>query len=110
MTTKTLLMAGALGLATISLASAKSYDIVLSSTLQTGNVTLAPGEYHLKVQGSNAVFVRDDNAKQFTAPVKIENTGKKHSITAVDSTNQNGTDQLKAIELGGSDTTLEFGE
>jgi hypothetical protein len=110
MTTKTLLMAGAMALATISLASAKSYDIVLSSPLQAGNMTLAPGEYHFKVQGSNVIFTKADSSKQFTAPVKVESTGTKHENTAVESVKQNGTDQLKAIELGGSNTTLEFGE
>ena len=68
MTTKSLLFIGTLALA--SIASAKSYDIVLSAPAKAGAVQLSAGEYSLKVQGSNAVFTNVDTGKSFTAPVK----------------------------------------
>jgi hypothetical protein len=108
MTTKSLLMIGTLALA--SLTSAKSYDIVLSSPAKAGNLELQPGEYTLKLQGNNAVLTNLDSGKKFTAPVKVENAGKKFDVTAVDTTKQNGADAIQAIELGGSNTKLEFGE
>jgi hypothetical protein len=108
MTTKSLLLIGTLALAGI--ASAKSYDIVLSSAAKAGSVQLAAGEYSLKVQGNNAVFTNVDTGKSFTTAVKSENASKKFDATAVDTTNSNGSDQITAIELGGSTTKLEMGE
>jgi hypothetical protein len=108
MTTKSLLLIGTLALAGI--ASAKSYDIILSSPAKAGSVQLAAGEYSLKVQGNNAVFTNVDTGKRFTTAVKSEDAGKKFDATAVDTTNSNGSDQITAIELGGSSTKLEMGE
>ena len=110
MTTRTLLLTGALALSSLTLANAKSYDIVLSSPTMAGNVQLKPGEYQMKVQGSNAVFTNVETAKKFTAPVKIEKTGKKFGQTAVDTSTKSGNDKIQSIELGGSDTRLDFGE
>jgi hypothetical protein len=110
MTKKSLILTGALALSSLSIAGAKTYDITLSSPAKAGNVELGAGEYKVKVEGSNAVFMNVHTAQKFTAPVKIENTGKKHDYTAVESNKQNGTENIKAIELGGSDETLEFGD
>jgi len=108
MTTKSLLLIGTLALAGI--ASAKSYDIVLSSPTKAGSIQLAAGEYSLKVQGSNAIFTNVGTGKSFTTAVKSEDTGKKFNATAVDTSNKNGSEQITAIELGGSSTKLEMGE
>jgi hypothetical protein len=108
MTTKSLLLIGTLALAGI--ASAKSYDIVLSSSVKAGNVQLAAGEYTLKVQGSNAVFTNVDTGKSFTTAVKAQDAGKKFNATAVDSNTKDGSEKITSIELGGSSTILELGE
>jgi hypothetical protein len=108
MTTKSLLLIGTLALAGI--ASAKSYDIILSAPAKAGGVQLAAGEYSLKVQGSNAVFTNVETGKSFTTAVKSEDAGKKFSQTAVDTTSNNGSEQITVIELGGSSTQLELGE
>jgi hypothetical protein len=110
MTNKSLILAGAMALFSLTIASAKTYDITLGSPAKAGKMELRAGEYKVKVEGSNAVFKNVDTSETFTAPVKIENTGKKHDYTAVESTKQNGEDKIQAIELGGSDETLEFGE
>ena len=104
MTSKSLLLIGTLALAGI--ASAKSYDIILSAPAQAGSVQLAAGEYSLHVKGSNVVFTNVETGKSFTTAVKTENGAKKFEQTAVD-TNAN---QIKSIELGGSNTVLELGE
>jgi hypothetical protein len=108
MTTKSLLLIGTLALAGI--ASAKSYDIVLSAPAKAGSVQLAAGEYSLKVQGGNAIFTSVDTGKSFTTAVKSEDAGKKFNATAVDTSSSSGADQITAIELGGSSTKLELGE
>jgi len=65
--------------------------------------------YTVKVEGSNAVFT-DTNGKKVTTPVKIETAAKKHDVTAVETTKTNDGEKIRAIELGGSAETLEFGE
>ncbi len=108
MTTKSLLFIGTLALA--SIASAKSYDIVLSSPVKAGNLQLGAGEYSLTVKGTNAVFTNVETGKSFTAAVKVQAASKKFENTAVDTTKENGMDAIKSIELGGSTTQLELGE
>jgi VCBS repeat-containing protein len=108
MTTKSLLFIGTLALA--SIASAKSYDIVLSGPTKAGALQLNAGEYSLKVKGSNAVFTNMDTGKSFTAAVTVKAADKKFENTAVDTQKQNGTDEIKTIELGGSNTQLQLGE
>jgi hypothetical protein len=110
MKNRSLFMAGALALAGLSLLSAKSYDIIISSATKAGTVQLTPGEYKVKVDGSNAVFTNVDNNKSYTTPVKVKSQEKKFDVTAVDTTKVNGTDQMTAIELGGSASELQFGE
>lgn len=110
MKSRSLLAAGALALATLSVASAKTWDIMLSGNVKAGSVQLAPGEYKVKVNGTNAVFTDVNNGKSTTTPVKIQNADKKHDQTAVETTQTNTGQEMKAIELGGSTETLEFGE
>jgi len=110
MTAKSLLFVGALGLATLGIASAKSYDITLSTRAMAGGTELKPGEYKLKVEGSQAVFTDVQSSKSWTAPVKIENSATKFGQTVVESTSQGDMDHIHAIDLGGSNTKLEFGQ
>ena len=106
---KSLILIGLVALFSL-IASAKTYDIALSNRTVAGNVQLAPGPYHLKVTGNTATFTDMNNFKKFTAPVKVEQVSKKFDQTTVDSHNQNGTDHIQKIELGGSKTELDFGE
>jgi hypothetical protein len=108
MSKTSLLITGALALSGIFVVSAKSYDITLFNPSKAGKAMLPAGEYRVKLEGSNAVFTGRKKAEQFTAPVKIENARKKHEQTAVETTNQNGTDKILAIRLAGSTETLEF--
>ncbi len=110
---KSFFLTGLLALSSLAIASAKSaksYDITLSSPAKAGNIELRSGEYKVKVEGSNAVFTKLGTSETFTIPVKVENTGKKHDFTALETNKQNGTDRIKAIDLGGSNETLEFGD
>ncbi len=105
---KTLFLAGVLSLASLTVASAKSYEIVLSAPTKVGAVQLKPGQYTLKVQGSNAVFTSLDTNKSYTTPVKVENGDTKFDSTKVQSAKQGDTDQVNEIDLGGSKTKLGF--
>jgi hypothetical protein len=108
MTTKSLLLIGTLALAGI--ASAKSYDIVLSAPAKAGSLQLAAGEYSVNALGSVAVFTSLDTGKKFIAVVRAEDSGKKFDATAVACNSKDGAERITSVELGGSSTRLEFGE
>ena len=105
---KTFVLGIVLSLSSIMFAGTKSYQVVFSSTAKVGSLKLAPGEYSVKVDGTNAIFTNTNTNKKFTAPVKVENGAKKFQVTAVDSTKDGDSETVKAIELGGSTTTLGF--
>jgi hypothetical protein len=108
MKTKSILLTAALAVA--SLAYGKTYNIVLGSTTQVGSLQLKAGEYNLKVVNGQAVFTSVESSKSFTAPVTVQTASKKYDETAVDTANKNGSEKIVSIELGGSNTQLEFGE
>lgn len=106
---KPFFLAGTLMLAGLSIASAKSYDLVMTEPAKAGQVELARGEYKLKVDGTNAIFTEVNTGKSVTTPVKITTTDKKHDSTAVETSKTADGQKVQAIELGGSKDTLEFG-
>lgn len=106
---KSLILTGAVAFFSI-LASAKTYDIVLSGTTVAGNVQLRPGEYRVKVEGNTAKFTDVERDKTVAVPVTVKQTPQKFDQTAVDTDKTGGADKIKAIELGGSNTELDFGE
>ncbi len=110
MKNRSLLLAGALTLASFSLLSAKSYDIILDSPTQAGTVQLKAGEYHLKLEGSKAVFMDVNTGKTYTTPAKVQAQSKKFEATAVESTRSGDMDKITAIDLGGSPNELLLGE
>lgn len=110
MNTRTLLMIGALSLASIGIASAKTYDITLSDATMVGTTQLQPGEYKLKVEGSQVVFTDVQSSKTFTASVKVQNANRKFNETSVETTHQGDMNHISAIDLGGSTTQLAFNQ
>jgi hypothetical protein len=111
MKARSIVLTGILALSSLSVIYAKSYDITFDNATKAGSAVLTPGEYRLKVEGSNAVFTNVRNEQKFTVPIKIEDASQKHESTAVESNQmKDGTQRIKAIELGGSTETLEFGE
>ncbi len=105
---KTLIVVTALALCSLSMLSAKSYEIVLSGPTKAGSVQLKAGQYKVKVEGSNAVFTEVNSNKSFTTPVKIETSDKKFEDTKIQSTKEGSADRLEEIDLGGSKTKLAF--
>ena len=110
MTKRFLLWGAALLLSTVAIASAKSYDVVLTSKANAGSVQLAAGEYKLKVDGSNAIFTGGDKHQTVTVPVKVETMETKFTSTSLDTEKQGDSLQITSIELGGSTTKLKFGK
>jgi hypothetical protein len=109
MNVKSFLIASALTLASFGIVSAKSYDFVLTAPAMAGSNQLKPGQYRVKVEGSQAIFTDENSSKTITVPVKIEQADHKFDHTSVQSTSNNGVDTIQVIELGGSATKLELG-
>lgn len=110
MTTKSLLIAGALTLSTLAFAGTKSYDFSLSTPASLGTTDLKPGGYRVKVDGTQATIKDEQTGKSFTVNVKIEHDSQKFDQTTVRSTTKDGKEHIVEIRLGGSDTKLEVGE
>jgi hypothetical protein len=105
---KKFVLVAALALSSLTIVSAKTYDIVLSNPTKVGSVQLKPGQYKLKVDGSNAIFTDLNSSKSFTTPVKVDTGDKKFDDTRVQSTKDADGDRINEIDLGGSKTKLGF--
>lgn len=103
-----LFFAGLLAIFTLSVASAKTYEITLSSPTKAGSVQLKPGEYRLTVSGNKAIFVDVQTTKSFTTGVKIKTSDTKFDDTKIDSAKDGDTNVIKDIQLGGSKTEIDF--
>jgi hypothetical protein len=105
---KKFFVVAALAICSLSIVSAKTYEIILSSPTKAGNVELKAGQYKLKVDGANATFTDVNSAKSFTTPVKVQNGDKKFDDTKVQTTKDGNIDKIEEIDLGGSKTKLGF--
>lgn len=107
---KNILTITALAIASLSIASAstKSYEIVLNKATQAGATQLRAGHYMVKVNGSVAEFLNIDNSHTVKVPVKVQTTETKNDYTAVETKTENGVSQIQSIELGSSNSKLEF--
>jgi len=108
-TVKSLLMVVVLAASTVTLASAKTWNISVDNPAMAGSVMLPAGHYNVKVNGATATFRNQDTNKVYTAPVKVQNAEKKYSETAVESTAKGGTQIIQNIQLGGTTEEIEFG-
>jgi len=111
---KKLFTIGMLTLFGLSLLSAgtptrpKTCVISIVAPTKVGNAQLKPGDYKVKVEGSNAVFTELESSKSVTTPVKVEDGNEKFDETRVQITRTSGAAVLEEIDLGGSKTKLEF--
>jgi hypothetical protein len=96
-----------LALVGVSLASAKTYTFSISNPAQAGNAQLKPGEYSLKVDGSQVVLM-DKTGRRIEATAKIETAERKFDQTAVSISKAEGTNRILWIALGGSKNRVVF--
>ncbi|MGP0074067.1 MAG: hypothetical protein ACLPWF_19315 [Bryobacteraceae bacterium] len=106
MSTRSLLMVGAMTIASLNIASAKSYDIVLNAPAKAGTTELKPGEYKVKIEGSQAVFTNVQSNISVSVPAQVENAQKKFPYTSLETTSQDGMDNIQAIDLADSNTRV----
>jgi len=105
---KKFLAIGLLAVSSLSVLSAKTFEIILSTATKAGSVQLKPGQYKLKVEGDKATFTDVNSAKSFTTPVKVQEGDKKFNDTRVQSSKEGDTDKIEEIDLGGTKTKLGF--
>lgn len=85
----------------------KTYSITLNDQAMAGTAQLKPGEYHLKLDGSQVVLIdRDGNQIETTATV--ETAERKFEAIAVGITKADGTNRILFIQLGGSKNKVVF--
>lgn len=107
-TIKTVIFAAALGLASLTFAGTKTYNVVLSSSTTVGNATLSAGSYKLNLDGHVATFTNVDSGRRQMVLVHFTDSDVNYKHTALDLINQNGTQRMEAIELEDSNSKLEF--
>jgi hypothetical protein len=105
---KSLLLIGFVSLSSLALAGTKSYEIVLDTPAKAGALHLAAGDYKVKIDGSKAIFTDTRTNKSVSTDIKLKNGERKFSHTAVDSSRQGSEARIDAIELGGSNTEVDF--
>jgi hypothetical protein len=108
MSKTTFLLVGALSLCSFAVAGTKSYSITLPVAAKAGSLSLAAGDYSLKIDGANAIFTEPRTHKTFSAPIKIETATRKFNYTAVETAPEGGEERITSIELAGSTTQIEF--
>ena|SRR5215475_14560235 len=104
---KSLVLGLVLSLSTL-IAGPKSFTVIFDKATMVGTAKLAPGEYKVKVDGTNAVFTNSSNYKSVSTAVKVETTEKKFKDTAVDTVKSDAGDVVTSISVGGSTTKLDF--
>jgi len=105
---KSILLAAALGLSSMTIASATSYNMVLSAPSKAGSVQLAAGIYKLNVEGRFATFTNVQTNKSVMVLYRRDTTNESFEHTAVDLKNEGGSQRIESIELENSNSKLEF--
>jgi hypothetical protein len=98
----------AFAVAALSVAGAKSYDITFDQPAMVGNVKLAAGHYSVKVDASMVHFKNLDTGKTADVAGKFGTAPQKFESTSSTSNAENGTLNVKEIDLGGTNTKIEF--
>ena len=103
-----LCLIGVLTLFALSIASAKTYEIVLSSPAKVGNTQLAAGRYDLKVKGPEATFINVADGKSVKLTAKVETSDRKFDQTEVKMIKDANGERVESIRLEGSKSELRF--
>ena len=107
-TMKNIVFAAALGLASMTFASAKSYNVALNVATNVGQAQLAAGTYTMNVNGAVAVFTNVETGDRKIVLVRATDSNRDYTRTAIELVDQNGSQRMEAIELEDSNSKLEF--
>jgi len=93
----------------LSVAGAKSFDVTLPQPAKAGSADLKAGKYSVVVDGSKVRFKDATTGKTTEADATVASSDKKYPLTTVDTTQANGQNTIREIDLGGTKTKLQFG-
>jgi hypothetical protein len=98
----------AIGVFSLSILSAKSYEIILDSAAKAGNLDLKAGKYNVNLDASKVRFTDVTSGKSVETTAKIVSADKKFDSTTIDTKQVNGATQINEIDLGGTKTMVQF--
>jgi len=98
----------AIGVFSLSILSAKSYEIILDSAAKAGNLDLKAGKYNVNLDASKVRFTDVISGKSVETTAKIVSADKKFDSTTIDTKQVNGATQINEIDLGGTKTMVQF--
>ena len=107
-TMKSLILTGALALSSMTLASAKTYNLNLIAPATAGTVQLKAGQYKLNIEGRVAKFTSVETNKTVLLPVRFDNGMISYDRTALDQKTVGGVQHIDSIELEDSNSKIQF--
>ncbi len=96
------------GVSAKSAAKARSYEVQVSSTTKVGTQVLKPGDYKVKLDGSNAVFTKENTKESVSAPATIVTGEEKFGSTVLHEVQDAGQSRVTSIELEGTKDLLKL--
>jgi hypothetical protein len=87
--------------------SVKTYTFSITDRAVAGNAQLKPGEYHLKLDGTQVVLT-DKYGNRIDTTATVENSGRRFPDTVVFGSKADGANRILSIELGGSKSKVVF--
>ena len=94
-------------LLSVLVVSAKTYSFNISDNATIGNVQVKPGEYHLRLDGSQVVLI-DQAGNQIDTTAKVETADHKFNQTSVTRSTADGANRILSVQLGGSSNRVVF--
>jgi|SRR5581483_2416554 len=92
----------------LSVASAKSYQVILDSASKAGSATLKPGRYEVAVDSSKVRFRDLSSGKSTETEGKLVNSDRKFANTSINSSKDGAVSEIHEITLGGTATKIVF--
>ena len=84
--------------------AASSYHVTVSDPLWVNGKQLQPGDYRVQLE-TGKVMITGHNSK-VEVPAQIQTAAAKHRVTALQSEDVNGKQQLERIDVGGTKTSI----
>lgn len=107
-TMKSLILAAALGLASMTFASAATYKVTLAAPTKAGNVNLDPGSYQLRYDGHIVFFTNLETNKSVMVIPQRGTSYTQFDRTRIELKDDAGSQRVESIELENSNDKLEF--
>lgn len=85
----------------------KTYTFTLSSPARVGDVQLKPGEYTVKVDGSQ-IALTDHMRRRIETPATLEAGDRKFTETSLIMSTDNGEQRIVLIQLGNTTNKIVF--